>query len=423
MLGFAAPAALVALTALAVPIALHLWSRLTGRPLRVGTIAWFAAAPPPVARRPQIEDPWLLLLRCGILAALAIALAQPYWRSRSPARTGDVWALVAAEVAADSQSRPLLDSLRSAGAAVHVLGAGPIWSLLREADYEAKAGTRFVVVAPSTGVDGGRPTLRAEIQWLVPPSEPHPMSPSPVPGAGERALRSRRVTVYSDGSRREDAKYVTAALRAAAQATGLPAVVTQRDAGSVGPEADWIVWLAARAVPSEILEQTRRGATLLNDILGDSASPLTASRSGGQGLRLRLATQTDPSQPGPTLWRITAAAADEAPLWTDDAGHAVLTLRRDGAGRRLSYHARFHPSWGDLVLHPAFPEAMAALWSGPGPESAAPVAVSQLLPARAASAQLPAPARRDLYHVFWLAAVLLFAAERVVARRARAAIA
>jgi hypothetical protein len=410
MLGFAAPAALIALSALAVPIVLHLWSRLTGRPVRVGTVAWFAAAPPPVARRPQIEDPWLLALRCGILAALALALAQPYWRS-GVAGGGATWALVTPEAAADSLTKPLLDSLRAAGTDIHVLGDGPIWSLLREADYEAPAGTKFVVVAPNRGADGERPILRSETQWIVPPLRPHPLSPSPESGEGERSGRSRSVMVYSDATRREDAKYVTAALRAAAQATGVPAVVTQRDVASVGSEADWIVWLAARAVPSEILEQTRRGATLLTDALADSAVE--------QWTRLLLTAAT---RPAPALRRRTMAAADEAPLWLDDAGHAVLTVRRLGLGRHLAFHGRFHPSWGDLVLDPAFPEAMTALWAdGLEPSADAPaIAVSQLLPARASATRSAGPARRDLYHLFWLIAVLLFMLERALARRSRA---
>lgn len=168
MLAFAVPGALIALTALAVPIALHLWSRRTEQPLRVGSIALFAAAPPPATRRPRIEDFRLLLLRCGVLAALSLALAGPYWRSDSRV-VGATWALVTPEVAADAASRPLLDSLRSSGAELHTLAAGPIWSLLREADYSAPPGTRFVVVAPNRGAIGERPTLRAPVSWIVPP--------------------------------------------------------------------------------------------------------------------------------------------------------------------------------------------------------------------------------------------------------------
>ena len=378
MFAFAAPAALIGLAALAVPIVLHLWSRLTGRPLRVGTVAWFAAAPPPVARKPQIEDPWLLLLRCTVLAALVLALAEPYWRSSKGTRSTGVWALIAREAAADPRSKPVIDSLRASGAEVHELGAGQIWSLLREADHAAPPGTRFVVVAPPTGAEGERPTLKAPVSWM-----PHPLSPSPESGEGERRL-SRRVVVYSDNDRRDDAKYVTAALRAAGEATGQPAIVTQRDASSLGGDADWVVWLAARPVPAELLEQASRGATLLTDLSADTA-PV----------------------PG-------------APVWTDGSGRPTLTLTRLKMGRRYAYSSRFHPAAGNLVLRAEFPEAMAALWSGESDRRPSRVAISQLVPARDSTDQRSAPARHDLYHVFWLGAVALFALERVVAHRARA---
>ena len=81
MLGFATPAALFALGFLAVPIALHLWSRRTGRPQRIGSIAFFAAAPPPATRHPRLDDLWLLVLRCALIAALVAALAGPSWRA------------------------------------------------------------------------------------------------------------------------------------------------------------------------------------------------------------------------------------------------------------------------------------------------------------------------------------------------------
>lgn len=407
MLAFAAPGALIALAVLAVPIALHLWSRRTGRPLRIGSIALFAAAPPPATRSPRIEDLWLLLLRCAVLAALAFALAGPHWRTGGRP-VGTTWALVAPGVAADSAARPLLDSLRSSGAELHTLGAGPIWSLLREADYSAPPGTRFVVVAPDRGAIGARPTLRSEVQWIVEAGRQGN-------DVEERRTLPRHVLVYSDATRREDARYVTAALRAAAQASRQAAVLTQLDAGaSLNSAADWIVWLAARPVPEPLLERVPRGATLLTDALADEPRDAAA--------RLRLAAATDPDG-APVLRRRTAAAAgSSAPVWTDDAGQPVLTLQREGAGRWLRFHARFHPSWSDLVLQPAFAEAMTALWAGDAVRAPDPlaqrVAGSQLLPGRDPT-PTGAATRRDLYHAFWLAGLLLFLVERLLARRSR----
>ncbi|HEY6222774.1 MAG TPA: BatA domain-containing protein, partial [Gemmatimonadales bacterium] len=73
MLGVTTPLWLAALAALAVPIALHLWSRRSGRAVRVGSIRLLGGAPPAMARRPRLHDPWLLALRCALLAALVLA--------------------------------------------------------------------------------------------------------------------------------------------------------------------------------------------------------------------------------------------------------------------------------------------------------------------------------------------------------------
>jgi hypothetical protein len=416
MLAFATPAALLALAAVAIPIALHLWSRRTGRAVRVGSIALFAAAVPPAARRPQVDDPWLLLVRCAVITLLALALAGPYRRSDVPP-AGPLWALVAPDIVADARSAPLLDSLRSAGAEIRPLAAGAtIWSLLREADYTAPPGTRFVVVAPNRGAMGERPALRAETSWRVPPLRITERGTGGEDQNAARAWPTRTVTIYSDAGRREDARYVGAALRAAGDASGKPAVVTQRDVAATPGDADWIVWLAEQPVPDAVLASVRGGATLLTDALAD--------RGVERVVRLRLAAATNPDAASPLLRRVATPdhSRGVAPVWSDDAGLPVMTLTKEGAGRRFRFHGRFHPSWGDLVLHPAFPEAMTPLWAGAAPDSAgAPITVSQLLPARdTVRSSGPVPAQ-DLYHVFWLAGVVLFGLERWLAVRRRQA--
>jgi hypothetical protein len=250
--------------------------------------------------------------------------------------------------------------------------------------------------------------LRSETRWIVPRQNDVEEGRR---GNGVKETRNnvRTVLVYADRDRREDARYVTAALRAAAEATAQPVVFTP------GMNADWIVWLAAGAIPDSVLERTRRGAVLLTDAASDE--PQNAAG------RVRLTAASDPEADAPLLRRRTAAG-DDAPVWTDDAGRPVLTVRREGAGLWLKFHARFHPTWGDLVLHPAFPEAMTALWAGDKARALAradqPIALGQLLPARDASGRsLAAPQRVDLYHAFWLVGVLLFLLERVLAARAR----
>jgi hypothetical protein len=119
MIAFAAPAWLAALAALAVPLAIHLWSHRARRPVRVGSIRLLSGMPPAAARALRLRDPWLLALRLGLLAALVLSLAGPSWipRDARPA----TWALLSTDALGDPT---LVDSLRHTGAELRLLDDG-----------------------------------------------------------------------------------------------------------------------------------------------------------------------------------------------------------------------------------------------------------------------------------------------------------
>jgi hypothetical protein len=408
MLGFLSPGWLLGLATLTLPLALHLWSRRGGRPIRVGSIRLLLGAPAATRRSWSIRDPALLLLRCSVLAALVLALARPYWSPR--AASGLRWALIADDVAARNV---LVDSLTRAGLVVYPLGGTStvhdrpqnLWIALGEADRAAPPGTRFEVFGPQRlrYFRGARPTIGARVEW-------HAREPATLAGTGP-AMRhaARLVAIVADGSRAEDARYVRAAIEAAGQATGIAAVVTLRAAGpgvASGP-ADWIVWLSARPVPGAVLDRVRHGATLLTDA---GSQPPGDRRS-------RIVLVDRPSEAW--LARRSADADSAAPLWTDGTGAPLLTVARTGRGLYYRFHSRFHPAWSELVLRAEFPEALARLWIGPdSPDPRVddrPIAVSQLLPARdsAMSPTRPPPTNgRSLFVPVWLLALALFTLER-----------
>lgn len=411
MLGFLAPFWLAALGALAVPVALHLWSRRGGRPIRVGSIRLLAGSPPATRRSWIIQDPWLLALRCAVLAALALALARPFWTSKAP-KAHSV-ALVAREVV---DREALVDSLRQAGLAVFVLeddaGRTPnLWTALRRADRTVSPGTRFVVFAPDLlrYFAGARPVLQSHVEWhtraAVQPDE-----------AAPRALAARTVVVFADPNRQDDARYVSAAFTAAGDATGIVAVVSNHvaSAEAVPGSADWIVWLSERAIPEPMLQQLRRGAVLLADA--------GAATGGAQRHRSRIITGPQPSD----VWieRAVRATHGGAPVWMDGTGAPLLTVTSEGrgGGRFYRFNSRFFPAWSDLVLRPAFPMAMARLWSGVDSIRSTPddrrITVSQLLPAEGPSESTPpGMPRHSLFMPLWIAAMLAFLLERRLSAR------
>jgi aerotolerance regulator-like protein len=390
MLGLLAPLWLAGMASLLVPVALHWWSRRTGRAVRVGSIRLLSGAPPAMARRPRLHDPWLLVLRCALLAVLVLALAQPYWAPRRAA--APVWALVATDVAGRAG---LVDSLEQSGTAVRPLDPSDVWLSLAIADQAAPPGTRFEVYAMPllSGTRGTLPLLRSAVVWHA------RSSTRGRGGAATTPPRGRIVAVFADAARSDDARYVAAAVRAAGIASGIPAIVTARasttaDATAVG-SADWIVWLSERPLPDVVRQRLQAGATVLTDV----------------GLGQQPAT------------RVRFEQDSHAPVWTDVTGAPLLTVTREGRGLRYRFRSRFAPSSSDFVLDPAFPEAMARLWIGADStrteRDGRPIALSQVVPAYDPRGQPASPATgaRSLFLPLWLIAVGLFLVERRVATR------
>ena len=73
------PAALVGLLALAVPILAHLFGRRIARRQRFPSLRLLPDARSTPATRSKPSDIVLLVLRCAVIAAAALALAQPLW--------------------------------------------------------------------------------------------------------------------------------------------------------------------------------------------------------------------------------------------------------------------------------------------------------------------------------------------------------
>jgi hypothetical protein len=178
---FSAPLWLLALAALVIPLALHLWSRRPRQVLRVGTLRHLGDLPQARARSARLSDPLLLLLRLLILATVIVGLAGPRLGGNGmglPARL----TLVSPELLGD----PALDSLD--GTTVHLIAAGlperrltkgmapdsgaaiPLWDALKAADQlVAPGGVIDLYTRPRLASLGqSRPAIRAAVRWHAP---------------------------------------------------------------------------------------------------------------------------------------------------------------------------------------------------------------------------------------------------------------
>ncbi|MBC6700399.1 BatA domain-containing protein [Hymenobacter puniceus] len=110
-----AAAGWLALLALAVPVAIHLWNRRPGRTVQVGSVRWLQAAANRRLRNLRLEQLALLLLRAAIVGLVALAVAGPQWQQRQPARPIRGLILLAPDVLQPDvlpALRPTIDSLR-----------------------------------------------------------------------------------------------------------------------------------------------------------------------------------------------------------------------------------------------------------------------------------------------------------------------
>lgn len=319
------PAALFALTAIALPILLHLVRRLELRATEFAALRWIPARVPP-RRRVRFERPWLLLLRVLLVALLALLLAQPVWRTPGGGAPARVFVAPGVDRAAAQAA------IGADAAQAHWLAPGfppidqpmpqvalPIASLLREADaaLPAAAGLRAVVPRELGGLDGERLRLAHAIDWRVvdgrsPPNLAPPASPV-------------RIAVRHDPADTASPRW----LRAAVAAWNLrePGRYRLDEAPLDAPipgDTRWLAWLAADP-PARVRAWIADGGTAL------------------------LAYES--------------ASGGDVP-WRDAQGRALARIAQSGAGRVIALPSALAPESLPLLADPGFPDRLLALFEG-----------------------------------------------------------
>ncbi len=468
MLQLLHPAALWTLAAVALPLAIHLW-RLPPRTVRLGSLRFLENIP----RRPWRNLRWreLLLLgtRLGLLAALSLLLAAPRWLVPPPAGPRR-WALLDPTAAPAGESLARWQAARRAGYEPHRLAPGfpaagdvpspddgaaapDLWSLLREADAELPAGSTLAVFSPArlAALRGTRPSLgHCKVEWVQTPAVGDAAHTWVARASGRQVIEGRSdarateftvrpagepplispavsVLILHDDEHAADARYVEAAVRAAADSSGFPVNVQNRD---ITPDVDnaavtdWTFWLSTRPVSEGLLARAPR---LVAYAGGDAVA------AGGW-----IVAPADETADGVRLWKRAAAPAPPgAPggvWWSDGQGNPLLTYSRPAAGERWELFTRLDPGWTDLPRTAAlpawlrtrlFPEAAGRPGADPVHDRRL-ADPTQSLPADLPAAQIQplAPAdrpSRDLHWPVWTLAALLFAAERFLSLRRVAA--
>lgn len=353
----------------------------------------------------------MLLLRCTLLAALALALAGLQWTPQAP--TPSRWCLLLPGTHLRDTHLRDWTRLRNEGFEARWIAPGfpriadpsdspapdprtPVWPLLQEADARLAPGSEAWVFGPtwSSLFNGNRPsTTNLRVQWHEVPTPPPVTEPAPDP----------RVGVVHAPERAVDATYVRAALRA----MGARVVTHEVTHEMTNEVPDWIFQLGSSPLPLTRNEFGTQGVRIVQDP-DETSVPARVSR------RIEVALHSVPL-------RQRVAPGPGAPLFRDSQGDPWLTEERHGTLVRWHVAFRFHPDWTDWPLDGAFP----AWWQEhlrPPPPSTAPIAPEQAAPRHipdpdsGVASTLQPPASIDLRAASWLLGAALFLVERRLSR-------
>ncbi|HEX8484416.1 BatA domain-containing protein [Sphingomonas sp.] len=360
------PAALAALAALALPLLIHLARRTEQRPTDFAALRWLRERPRP-RHRPRLDEWPLLIARLALLALLALWLARP-----AVFGAADDTPVVALA--------PGVDPTRFAAGGVRALwlapgfpsvsdapaASGPIPSLIRQLDAELPAGVRLRIVVPTIlqGADAERPRLTRAVDWQIVPG---------IMPAAPPARTSAPVIAVRGASR-----YIAAAAAAWGTRDIASADVALRS------DTRAVAWIAAGPLPERIRAVLDGGGTVLTGA-------------------------TTPIEQDTTV-----------AVWRDTLGMPLVESIAVPRGRLLRFTRPLTPAAMPELLDPDFPRRLRALFT---PDAPAPVRVAAADYAPSAGAAAYSQPAADLRP--WLALVIaaLFLIERLLATRARRAVA
>jgi len=177
---FLTPTYLWALFGLAIPLAIHLWSRKKVKVIKVGSTKFLESLDPKQTSSVKLNELLLLLMRMTCIALLAFILARPQLKKDAPKTP--VTYLVEPSLLNDSRIGALLDSLPENS--IRLLQSGfpglerskgdnfneeitEYWQLAQEMETLPTDSVVVFTKAFQKGIKGMRPEIRANVQWVV----------------------------------------------------------------------------------------------------------------------------------------------------------------------------------------------------------------------------------------------------------------
>lgn len=475
---FLNPTWFFALAALSIPVIIHLWNVRPGKTLKVGSISLITEASKSTSRSFKLLDILLLILRCLLLALLAMLLAAPVWQKAASTQKAKGWLLIPKENFKETYQKfkPVLDSLNKAGYEFHYFDRGfakndlnklltdttikdtaakaNYWSLIRALDSKASSAMPVYVFTPNSinHYQGSKPQVDLNLHWQT-----YATADSVSRWIASALLTNNNLVKVTVGnSNPTGTTYSSQLLKNGGNGdiqvstqNGLP-MVSLKGANTVVVDPTTMriaIYTDKYALDASYLKAALSAAVNFSGRKAVIKQYGNASQiPGGQTWLFWLSEQPVNSavkrintfkyepgrpidvntwiQPGHVmLTRAIMPKANEEAIWKDGFGKPVLGLE----GNTHHFYNRFNPLWNDLVWSDEFPKMILKLIEQPNIQPAQydkrVLSDSQIQPFNITENKTiisaKATEQTDLSRYFWLILIAVFIAERILAHKSK----
>ncbi|MES2268316.1 MAG: BatA domain-containing protein [Bacteroidota bacterium] len=479
MMLFLNPAWFFALAALSIPVIIHLWNVRPGKTLKVGSISLITEESKNTSRSFKLLDILLLILRCLLLALLAMLLASPVWQKAASTPKVKGWLLISKGDFKETYQKfkPMVDSLNKAGYEFHYFGRGfakkdlntlltdttikdtaataNYWGLVRALDSKVSSTMPVYVFTPN-GLNyykGSKPSVDLNLHWQT-----YSAADSVSKWIASASLTNNgliKVTVgnsnpagisYSTQVLQNDGTQdisvstpngqPTVSLKASNTITvdtSTTRIAIYTDKYSV--DANYLKASLSAAISfngkKAVIKQYTNALQIPNgqtwlfwlseQVVSKSAKSSKHIFNYEAGKATDVNTWIEPGHI--SLTKAISSKADEEAIWKDGFGKPVLGLD----GNTYHFYSRFNPLWNDLVWSDAFPKMILKLIEPNYPQPAKydkrVLSNAQIMPNKVTENKTIASAKpteqTDLSRYFWMLLVAVFIAERILSHKTK----
>lgn len=421
---FLHPIWFLALAAISIPVAIHLWNVRKGKTLKIGSIALVAAASQKRSLSRRLNDVLLLLLRALLLILLAFVLAMPFWRQNNNSSGTKGWILIPKESVKEAYQKfkPQIDSLIKAGFEFHYFDKGfakadfnkvltdtahyqnsdaSYWGLIEQLNGQVSQSLP-VYICTSNNVShftGEKPEVSLNLHWQT-----YTSADSASRWIAKAWLTNNGdIQVIEGDSNPSGTPYKSYSVHSGDQSTNF-AVHSENGKLSVGLKnsnelepVDTSTWrfsiyadkgspdaVYLKAALQSIIQFTKHKAVVKQytdaNFLSSQQSWLfwlSAKPIGKQLQSYNLFTYENGKISNSDSWIEAGASGRKVKLyksvaannkgftiWKDGFGNPVLSLEKQPDKNLYHFYSRFDPSWSDLVWSEEFPEMLLKLIVG-----------------------------------------------------------